>query len=458
MKKTFIHRSFIVLSIVLAWFMAGCKKYLDEKSSKKLVIPSNLTDLQALLDNYSTMNYSGANSHEESTNDYYLTDADYTALYSIFDQSMYTWQKEHLFDIGANGNDWSYTYRAVYFSNSVLDELNQIARTSANQTNWDNIKGQALVFRANRFLDALSIWSLAYDQTTAATDLGIPLRLDPDFNEKTVRASVQQSYQQVISDIRTAIPILPVTPASVLRPSKPAAYALLARTYLWMRDYTRAGLYADSSLQLYNKLLDYNTLIPTDGYPVKDLNAETLFERASALSDPLNNSVAKIDPLLYQSYASNDLRKMIFFKANTDGSVGFKGCYVGNATLFTGIATDEVYLTRAEYYARQNNVTAAMADLNTLLSKRWKTGKFIALTAATPADALTLILQERRKELLMRGLRWMDIKRLNKEGASISLQRTVNGQAYNLPAGDFRFALPIPDDIISLAGITQNYR
>ena len=88
-----------------------------------------------------------------------------------------------------------------------------------------------------------------------------------------------------------------------------------------------------------------------------------------------------------------------------------------------------------------------MADLNTLLLNRWKTNEFKPLTAAGADAALKLILNERRKELLIRGLRWMDIKRLNREGANIALNRTVNGQNYTLEPNDPGFALPLPEDI-----------
>ena len=111
---------------------------------------------------------------------------------------------------------------------------------------------------------------------------------------------------------------------------------------------------------------------------------------------------------------------------------------------------------RAEAYARMGKTVEAMSDLNTLLSKRFKTGSFTPLTAIDATDALNKILIERRKELLMRNLRWMDIKRLNKEGANISLQRFINGQYYTLPPNDPRSALSLPDDLVSLYGLKQN--
>ncbi len=57
----------------------------------------------------------------------------------------------------------------------------------------------------------------------------------------------------------------------------------------------------------------------------------------------------------------------------------------------------------------------------------------------------------------MRGLRWTDLRRLNREPRyAISLERTVLGQPYNLPPNHQHYTFPIPDDIISLSGMPQN--
>ena len=115
-------------------------------------------------------------------------------------------------------------------------------------------------------------------------------------------------------------------------------------------------------------------------------------------------------------------------------------------------------MMRAECAARQGNISAAMNDLNNLLKKRWKTGTFSNLAATSAAEALSIILTERRKELIMRGLRWMDIKRFNKEGQNIFLKRIILGQAYIIEPNSLRYSLTIPDDVISISGMKQNPR
>jgi hypothetical protein len=67
-----------------------------------------------------------------------------------------------------------------------------------------------------------------------------------------------------------------------------------------------------------------------------------------------------------------------------------------------------------------------------------------------------MILQERRKELLFRGTRWTDLKRLNQDPKyAITLSRQLNGQVYQLPAGE-TFVAWIPQRTIDMSGMKQN--
>lgn len=445
-----------ILLLLLLGVGAGCESFLDEKPDKKLVVPTALQDFQALLDNHSQISYAIPLVGESSADNYYLTDADWAGISQEEYRRMYTWEKENLFPAGSN--DWNAVYRPVYAANVVLEGLDGITKDAANATQWNNLKGQALYHRGAYFYHAAVTWSPAYDQGSASTDLGIPLRLVSDFNVPSVRASVQQTYDRILADLKEAVYLLPAEVVHPIRPSRPAAYAMLARTYLAMRNYEQAALYADSTLQLRNQLLDYNTLNAAANYPIPAYNKEVIIENIFNGSNSSIITRGKVVPELYNSYAADDLRKTIFFRRMSDGTYTFKGSYEGSMNPFAGIATDEIYLTRAEAYAHTGKVDDAMHDLNTLLETRWKAGTFVPFTANTKEEALEIILQERRKELLMRGLRWPDLKRLNKEGAGITLTRTVDGQTYTLPPNDPRYALPIPDDVIAISGMPQNPR
>jgi hypothetical protein len=61
--------------------------------------------------------------------------------------------------------------------------------------------------------------------------------------------------------------------------------------------------------------------------------------------------------------------------------------------------------------------------------------------------------------LLFRGLRWTDLRRLQKDGYTPVLTRVLNGTAYTLQPGDNRYTWPIPPDVISFnPSMPQNPR
>jgi len=133
-----------------------------------------------------------------------------------------------------------------------------------------------------------------------------------------------------------------------------------------------------------------------------------------------------------------------------------KGSYSGKSYCFSGLAVDEVYLIRAECAARAGNRDAALADLNTLLQHRWVRQDSIPynpIVAASASAALDSVLVERRKELSFRGLRWTDIRRLNKEGANITQSHGMNGQVYQLPPSSPNYVFYLPSDVLRLSGM-----
>lgn len=437
--------------------LSSCKKgWLDAKPDKKLVVPQTLPDLQAMLDNTTFVFNNGRPTLGElGCDDYYM---DYTAwqgLYSDFERNAYIWAKD-IYN-GQSVTDWMLPYQCVFYENYILETVNDIPVDSTNTSAWNNVKGSALFGRGFDFYSLADLFEKPFDSSTGASDLGIVLRLHSDINDQPGRSSVLQTYKQIITDLTNSLSLLPNLPAYKTRPSKCAAYAMLARTFLNMGNYLVALKYADSCIALQPNLIDYNTLDITQPFPFPLFNDEVIYHTVFSYFDGISDYVAIVDSTIYSSYDNNDLRKYLFIDT-TDSHPRFKGGYDGY-TGFDGIATDEIYLISAECNARLGNVTNAMERLNDLMITRWKSGTFIPFTAATADDALKLILAERRKELIFRGLRWTDLRRLNKDQRfAITLTRTLNGQVYNLAPNDNRYAYPIPDQEIQLTGIAQNPR
>jgi len=71
--------------------------------------------------------------------------------------------------------------------------------------------------------------------------------------------------------------------------------------------------------------------------------------------------------------------------------------------------------------------------------------------ATTENEALKMILSERRKELVFRGTRWMDLRRLNREPEHASVvRRQLDGKEYLLLPGDLRYTFLLREEEISL--------
>lgn len=462
MKRIRDTRPIIYLLIFLSVSIFGCKKFLEKKSDNSLIVPTTLQDLQLLLNDGPLMNYQATPSLGESSADDYFTPAiTLSNLFPAF-RDLYFWRYEDQNSI----NDWSICYEKVYNANLCLERLKNIRQTPSNLQAWNNIKGSALFFRAYYFLQLAWNYANAYDKFTAGNDLGIALRLTSDFNVPSVRATLQETYDQILKDANESLGLLPDTVNFATLPSRSAAYGLLARVYWSMRDYQNAFLYSDSCLQLNNRLIDFNgdedIIAPiTKNVPFRNLNKEIIFYTEMNKQNSLHMTTIKgrVDTMLYASFEDNDLRKVAYFSKKSDGYMQLKANYSGSIyTLFTGIATDEMYLIRAEADVRLGRVDAGLNDLNTLMLKRWKPGTFSIPPELTSEEILELVLKERRKELLMRGLRWIDIKRLNKGGANISLRRVEDNQEYMLKPNSGYYALPLPEDIIRITGMPQNNR
>jgi len=466
MKRNFKTQSAIIIffgGILLLIY--SCKKqdaWLNAKQLQGDVVPRTLADYQAVLDWNPAMNDRESISGLLGTDNLYMKDADYAAT----DQqtaSLYSWQNT----IWANGtsSDWSDLYASMEYANVVLDG---IAGMNAQQAGYSNLKGEALFYRGFALYNLAQVFCKPYSAASANTDMGVPVRLSSDANILYPRGTLQQTYLQMISDVTASANLLDKQPLTIYRPSTNAANALLAKIYLVMGDYSNAGTYANKVLLNGTSLLDFNntTLASLNNYyrfPPNGINNPEIIFYAScsdyAAISASPRTRGSVDTNLYNSYNDNDLRKSLFY-VSLNGTERFRGDYAASGGVFCGIATNEVYLIRAECNARQGNTSPAMADLNKLLKNRYATGTFTNLTAADATTALQLVLQERRKELpFTANIRWEDLRRLNTDPTfRVTVTRIINGTVYTLPPNDPKYVLPIPDNEIQLSGIQQNPR
>ncbi|WPU95645.1 RagB/SusD family nutrient uptake outer membrane protein [Mucilaginibacter sabulilitoris] len=466
MRKTITGPLFGCIVCIIGLILNGCKKqddFLNTKPNQALKTPTTLADLKGLLQNEDVFNSQpDPGLGEIASDDFLIEDAVFPTLSST-DRNSYTWAKEVFDATTTQSSDWNSPYQMVYYANVVLDASPGITPSVGEKASYEQIKASALFYRAWAFYGLLQTFALPYDKARAAEQPGIPLRLSSDLNTHPGRSSIAECYAKVLSDLKTALPALPVTPVYKTAPSQPAVNALLARISLAMGDYTAALTYANACLSQFSTLTDYNTLNkPTTTAIDISYLSEDIYH--SNMVGHVVYSVRRdsyIDPELYNSYDPNDLRKTKFFTI-LDGLPQyprFVGSYDYKGLKYDGLAVDEIYLIKAECQARAADPAGAMASLNTLLQTRWKTGTFVPYTAVSADDALVQVLKERQKELLLRGLRWTDLRRLNLESRfAVTLRRKVNGVSYTLLPNDPKYAFPIPDIEIQLGGLPQKPR
>lgn len=454
----------IVVCIAFIAIMVGCKKqdeWLDERYDKSDVVPETLEDMQGLLDNNLLMNSGYVNLGTIGADHFYVLDADIPTL-APNERNAYQWAKD-IFE-SRPSSDWTSAYTMILYANVVLDALVKIDRTTANQAEFDQVKGSALFFRAMGYYNLAQAFIRPYS-ATATQDLGLPLKLTSDVNEKVSRATIAQTYERMLSDLQTAAPLLPPLVAKLSRPSAGAANGLLARIYLDMSDFPNAESYATKALGIKDTLVDFNGINTAANFTFSTLirtHPEIMFYGVSnsyGITLPTQKSI--VDSTLFGTYLIGDIRGAAFYRIITTPirKVFFKGSYAG-ASMFSGIATNEMYLIKAEAMARNSKVPEAMAVLNKLLKKRFKPANYTELTATTVDEALALILMERRKELPFTAqLRWSDLRRLNQTTAwAKTLVRKINGAELTLPPNDPRYVYPIPVDEIRISGLQQNQR
>jgi starch-binding outer membrane protein, SusD/RagB family len=446
----------IILIIICVFSLTACTEKLNVKPNQGLQLPQTVGDYQALLD-MPGMNTNVPGYGEVGADNYYVSDTRYTLLPYQFDRNAYVWAPEIFAPVDVV-YDWQGGYLRIFNCNLVLEGLTKL-KDSTKTAAYKNVLGSALFLRAFSYYTMAQVFCPPYDSATAKTALGLPIRTSTDMEEVYPRSRLQPTYDQIISDLQQALTALPDVTVYNTRPSKAAADALLSRLYLSVGNYDLAFQYADASLKLFPTLLNYNDYDTTVSLPFPITNNEVLFWGQASTISILTPSNALVDTTLYNSYNAHDLRRSLFFKKTAAGH-SFKG-YYSNTSLahFGGISAAEIYLNRAECYARKGQIQAAMDDLNTLLKTRWADGYFVPFTAASADEALRIILTERRKELAFRGLRWIDLRRLNKDPRfAITLKRVVNGATDSLPPNDQRYTYPIPPMETSVSGIEQNPR
>lgn len=456
---------FLYIGLALTLCTASCRKYVEitQEGQRILELTQDydglLNNTNVMINSYSYLTY--------SSDDGGMDDVSWqnNLVAGSPNANAYTWGEKIITSgTATEDNDWSNMYKAIYYTNQVITNvMNSKGGTDADKR---RIFASALVHRAFYYHTLVNIYAPQYDSATAATSLGLPMRLDDLISGDLTRASVQTVYTQILADLNAAVNTaeLPDVAQYTYQASKAAAYAMLARTYLNLRNFTAAKEAAAKALQLQGTLLNLNNYTSVlTSYPQRHLDPEVILCKAAttAYAYPLSTS-------LKQVFADSavDLRYTVLTRPSTFVNqyaayytrVFYKTSIANNGYM-AGPTVPEMLLIQAECEARAGNASAAVTLLNALRKQRYTTAGYADLSAADGNEALQLVLRERRKELMNTGMRWFDQRRLQKDGFIATLTRTFKGTTYTLQPGSNRYTFPIADKYIYLnPEIQQNPR
>lgn len=360
---------------------------------------------------------------------------------------------------------WPYGY--IFTCNSAIEGLSKSTSLTTNVK--QQLLGEAMFIRAFCYFYLVNLYG------------DVPLALTSDFevNRSLHRAPHGEVYQQIISDLTSAkglllddyldATLLNSTPERI-RPNKWAAIALLARVYLYNRDWANAEAEATAVINktsLYETVALANVFLKNSKEAIWQLqpvisgwnteDAKALIIPSTGLS---GNNPYFLNNNLLNAFNSMDSRKAEWLSSYTDSTgtyfypYKYKSAVNGNPVTeyLMILRLGEQYLIRAEARAMLNKINESQADLNLIRTRAGLSNT----TASTKSELLDSILHERQVELFTEwGHRWLDVKRTNNVDA---IMTTVTSQKANgLPWLSFQQLYPLPwSDLQKDPNLVQN--
>lgn len=362
---------------------------------------------------------------------------------------------------GTTGADVIAPFNSLY---TMIDQVNRVlpnidivlAENPGDDARRPLIRGQLLALRALGHFELIQCYSKKYD---AADAMGVPLMLKSDLLGKPARNTVAEVVTQIEADLNTAKGLVSDASAgsyNSLEFNKMSVTALEARVALHKGEWQKAVDYATTVINS-----NVRPLVTGDDFRGiwTDQNTnETLFRlryennntNGAIWTGTGGNVILSPSDKLTNMYDNADIRRNTFI-GDLSGKRTVNKFFVssrgGRIVDAKPIRTAEMYLIRAEAYARlaSPNIAAGAADLNLLRTNR--IAGYSNQTFGSATELINAVIDERFKELCFEGFRFFDLKRLG-----LPVQRNSSDvdspNWQTLPADNFRFTFPIPQDEI----------
>ncbi len=435
----------ILLSTALIAGLTSCN-YLDVEPVGK-VIPEKVTEYRALL----TSAYNTSITYKKLLA--LRSDELFPALGTpTYDQYI---DIALLNDVGAGPTTetypWTTMYKIIFYANSVIDGVME-AEADTRADSREQLKAEALLLRAYIHFELLNLYARPYEKSTASADRGIPLALAIDIEQDYVPVSVEKVYEQILSDIEEARPLLQVDeqPASVrYRFSKKSALAFEARVRLYRAEWDLA-LTAAEEILASCPLENLNEEGFTAPYRYDSKESIQAWELTGGTdladdADVLPNITDKYDP-------EGDLRLGLYFKYSPWSGYSSDKCY--DRSMRVTFRSGEVYLIAAEAAAHvPGKLDVAKGYLKQLLENRLTPSYFITWSARIDAmdqqQLIGEIADERARELALEGHRWYDLRRTTRpEIVKTYMDKNFEEETLVIRQNDPLYVIPFPREAL----------
>lgn len=468
--------------------MGSCKKEFLNPEPESILTSANFFKTANDLDQATIATYSRYQTRKPF--DYLLLELPTDNLYassngapsSAFDIDALTVNQENSTVL----NFWNSTYNIIFRANAVLVNIDNPTNYKAGQK--DQLTGEAKFLRGLAYFDLVRV----YGGVPKVTSL-----LSVEDARGTGRASEEEIYQLIIDDLKDAIAKLPAPAATAKgRAPKSAAVAMLAKVYVYRKDWNNAKTYLDQMNEFSHALVpSFSSLFKiatednaeaifsfkyTDGTNGHTLSTAFIPNGGAAGIVNRGDEVALPSYSLWKKYIAGDTRKAATVSEDytppTAGAPTVKYPYVSKYAVthtFGASGLDlpvirfaDVVLLRAETYFNLNQPDLALAELNKVRQRAFgnANNNYTVADISNATAFYDKLLLERQLEFAYENERWFDLVRTGRYTALTSEERAYNfsnqtANSVTLNPQPFRKVFPIPFTAIAQANanvLTQN--
>jgi len=470
--------NYAVIIMVLSSLLMSCEKYLENTQLPSGTIAgtdafvSDNSTSAIVTGSYISLNNSGPFTGSASSNIAYITGLYTDELKNISTSSFADVYYKNAVT-NNNTTHWTDLYSKLYVINSTIEGIQKTTATLYYKDQW---LGECYFIRALLYYYLMNLYG----------DLPLALSSDYTVNNKLSRTPQKQVCQQIITDLKSAQRLLSTdykdgfgaTTNNRVRPNRAVATALLSKVYMYTAQWDSAEAQATAVINNTDyQLISLDQVFLANSketiWALATISDVKVFEyefynngMPAVLTPPEDPAtaytvlVAMNSPLL-NAFEPNDARYTNWVRSTTVTATAtspavtyyFPDKYK-SAT--NGVEKEivlrlaDLYLTRAEARARQNNISGAQSDLDIIRTRAGLPGT----TASTQDELLTAISKERQVELFTEcGNRYFDLKRSGTIDNVMNVVAPLKGTSWS----HYMQLWPIPPgDIILDPNLTPN--